>query len=495
MPLSFIKSPRVVELALFFVGAALGLCFIQSVAAWGYVVAAAAIFTGLRAVCASTASRRRAARIAGWAARIAIGAFHALLVFLVLTWGSRLAWTTAWWMRALVALLGLAVLATWRRGEGRVRMPIALPLGVWIAACLWGWLREESFARCDDFLRARSQPAVELVATTTPEIASCTAGQVVRIGRYPRTTWESLDSRRYLVTMGAGNLSPTPDLPAGAFDGLICEVQADGSAPVRCVGEPRGKAHGIAEADALGQIFITAWGLPGPDGRRGSAVFRLPRDRPLEILEEHRFQGNLGHVLYQPTRGALLLSTDECDRILVVSASDFHPLPSWSLDACPSEIGYDPRRDEGYWCGGPTGIAATFHGDPFTVRVLARDGLSLGRIGFSWGCDWDPATGKIYTAIPNLGLLAVVDSVTGRIERSHFVGFALRSVAYDAARRRAYITDFLGGDVLAVDVDSGAEIARWFAGRFVREVQLTRDRRALLVTSNLGVLRIRLDPS
>jgi hypothetical protein len=69
----------------------------------------------------------------------------------------------------------------------------------------------------------------------------------------------------------------------------------------------------------------------------------------------------------------------------------------------------------------------------------------------------------------------------------------MRSVAYDRARRRVYFTDFLRGNVVALDEPSGGIVGRWFVGRFSRWVQLTHDGRALLATSNLGIIRISLD--
>jgi DNA-binding beta-propeller fold protein YncE len=95
--------------------------------------------------------------------------------------------------------------------------------------------------------------------------------------------------------------------------------------------------------------------------------------------------------------------------------------------------------------------------------------------------------------VANLGLLATIDYDTGRVERTQFVGFGLRSVAFDKLRRRIYVADFLGGNVLSIDVDSGAEVGRWFVGHYIRELQVSRDHSRLLTTSNLGIVRINLD--
>jgi hypothetical protein len=65
-------------------------------------------------------------------------------------------------------------------------------------------------------------------------------------------------------------------------------------------------------------------------------------------------------------------------------------------------------------------------------------------------------------------------------------------VAFDAARRRLYVANFLRGDVVSFDVDSGRRVQEWFVGRFSRWVALSRDRNSLFATSNLGVVRIAL---
>ena len=66
----------------------------------------------------------------------------------------------------------------------------------------------------------------------------------------------------------------------------------------------------------------------------------------------------------------------------------------------------------------------------------------------------------------------------------------MRSATLDRGRDLVYLTDFLGGHVVAVDVRTGAERARWFVGRYVREAHLARDGRSLFVSSNLGVVQV-----
>jgi hypothetical protein len=107
-----------------------------------------------------------------------------------------------------------------------------------------------------------------------------------------------------------------------------------------------------------------------------------------------------------------------------------------------------------------------------------------------WGCDFDPVRRVAWIAIANLGVIAVTDYDTGKVLDTWWAEPGLRSAAFDG--RRLYMSNFLRGDVIAYDVDNGREVGRWFVGRFARYVGLTRDRTALLATSNLGVVRIPL---
>ena len=95
--------------------------------------------------------------------------------------------------------------------------------------------------------------------------------------------------------------------------------------------------------------------------------------------------------------------------------------------------------------------------------------------------------------MPTLGLLARIAYDSGEVEDLSFVGFGMRSVAWDARRRRVYLTRFFRGEIVAVDADSGKEVGRWFVGRFPCQVRLARDGRSLLAGTTAGVVRIRLD--
>jgi hypothetical protein len=475
---------------LFFLGALPGLVFLQSVFPIGVCVAAAAAFTAVHLGGDLAGSPKPLRRAAGWTLRAVSFGGHLLFAYLVITWGVELAWTTPGWVRGLTAFAATLAVATLFRPLRSQRVPFILPAGIWIAASLDGWIREEGVLRCDDVAAIEAQTSVRVLTSPSRELAACAPGKSVSIGRYPRKLWETEDGR-LIVATGAGNRTGTESWRRGTFDGLICELAADGAGTPRCMGGLQGKAHGIADAPSLDAIYIAAWSVPTPSGGHGGALFRLPRTGPLEIVSVRRFEGSVADLYYSPRSGKLVLFADEGDAPIVTTPDEAEPTRAAGA-ACPSELRYDPETDRGIICGGTSGFASSFEGSPFMLRRLGDDALF--RLRLSWGCDWDRASGKVYVAVPNFGELVVIDEPSGAIERSVFVGFGLRSVAYDRGRHRVYLSDFLGGDVLAIAADSGREVARWFAGRFVREVRLSRRGDALFVTSNAGIVRIALDP-
>ena len=487
----------------------MGLCSIATAFSYSavgvlIVVIASGLATVMRLVGAEAWSPRRTASSSllgkqggsgrrGWRALALLAwlgnvGFHCFLAYYVIVWVPRLAWTMPAWSKVLAILLIVGVLATFPRPSAAVRVPIALPVGLVILMCLLGWGRGEGLARCDDYLRVRGQPGVELLFPAIDQLANCRPGEVFPVHRFPRKIWESPDSRRYVVTT-----TPSAEVrneSADVYGELFCEVSADGTGRPHCVGGADGKAHEIQESEPLDQLLSCAWAERG--GRRASAIYRLSRGAPLTLLEEHRMDGVLAvNGFYQPKTDEYHVFTDQNEPILSVRASSFAALPGLPRANSPGAIVYDAERDEGVMCGGLDAFAA-FRLMPWSYRLLAREGNPLVYLWMSLGCDFDRLGRKVYTTVPSLGLLGVIDYDSGRVVRTHFVGFALRSVAFDAPRQRLYIADFLGGDVLAIDAASGAEIGRWFVGHYVRETLISRDGKKLLTTSNLGIGRIDL---
>jgi hypothetical protein len=220
-------------------------------------------------------------------------------------------------------------------------------------------------------------------------------------------------------------------------------------------------------------------------------------------LGEVRTDTGVAEGYYDPDADEIGLLDDECSGLTRFRASDLSPLPRLPAPFCPGEVHYDSIRHEGIICfaaavplarlvlGTGGFVSVAFHDNPFSYRLLGA--ADVWRYGAAvWGCDFDPAQRVAWSAIANLGVIAVTDYDTGRITQTWLAEPGLRSVAFDANRRRLYMSNFLRGDVIALDANSGRQIRRWFVGRFARYVALARDGNSLLATSNLGVVRIPL---
>jgi hypothetical protein len=277
------------------------------------------------------------------------------------------------------------------------------------------------------------------------------------------------------------------------LQGSVCEARLDGEGAPRCVGPPVGKSQGIIDLPDSGRILVIQWGIETPMGSRGAVVFELPRYEEISILDEHWFDELVAEGFYEPRNSTLYMFSDRMNGMHRALLPNFERAPTIPFNlATPGELRYDPESGEGVACG--HGIGAAIRGAPLAARPFANGNASLlEKLSMSWGCDWDETSRKVYSTIPNFGLVDRIDYDTGRVEKRWFVGLGMRSVAYDRARRRVYFTDFLRGNVVALDEPSGGIVGRWFVGRFSRWVQLTHDGRALLATSNLGIIRISLD--
>ena len=477
------RWPHPVTALTFFVGSALAFCFLSTSIGWWAVAVAGALCTGVLGATALASSETRLRRVIGRAAWVVLALLYALWVYLALTFGVLLAWAVEPWTWALAGAAAIAAAATLRRPRHRLRVSLILPLGVWIAAALAAWGGEESWLRCDDYLALRAP--VQLVVPSHPDLASCRAGEIRPAGRFPRTIWQDPDGARVVFTSQGVAVD-------GGIDGAVCEATlGDGGAP-HCVGRPEGKSQGLFDVPDQQRLIVMQWGVITPNGRPGAVALEVSRNPGLTLLGEQWFDQFLAEGFYEPRNTTLYLFSDKMDGIHRFVLPGFAPAPTIPITYfTPGEVHYDSTSGEGVACG--SRFATAIRGEPFSARNLADGHSLIQNLSLSWGCDWDEVARQVYVAVPNLGLLVKVDYDTGEVEQRWFVGFGTRSVAYDAVRRRVYLTDFLRGDVIAFDERSGRVVDRWFIGRYARWVRLTRDGRALLATSNLGIVRIALD--
>lgn len=476
--------PHPLTTCLFAVGAALALTFVPK-PAW-IIGALALLMTAIWIASQQRHASSQPHRAIGWLCTAIVATFHLLWVYAATSFGVLLAWTPDRLSLIVVIALACGWLLTAQRPLSRVKIPMVVPLGAWIALILSGWLREENLLRCDDFLAL--QAPVELILPSHPELSSCRPGEVRPAGRFPRTIWQGPDDRIIFTTQG------TPI--AGGIDGSVCQADLGSSARPQCVGRPSSKSQGIIDLEAEQRLLVLQWGILTPDGRSGSVAMEIPREGDLTVLAEHWFPEMFGDGFYSPQLSTLSLFSDrntETGYLFPVHWPDLARQPAIPMPIImPAEIHVDSERGEGIVCGTPMGAAIVPGQLPLRGFGTSAAG-PIERVSLSWGCDWDPASRKAFIAVPNFGLLDRVDFDSGAVEKRWFIGPGARSVAYDARRRRIYLTDFLRGYVVAFDERSETVVNRWFVGRFSRWVRLTRDGAALLATSNLGIVRIPLD--
>lgn len=493
------ENPRAAPLLLYAVGAAAGFAWIFSVDDL-FIVPTVAVGT-LAHAAAGLRGGGRGRRVLAAAGRVVDLAYHLHYAYLAVTLGLMLHWVVPTWVAAFLVLLGAAWLA-WRLAGRRPFVPLALPAGLWILACLAGWQVQDGVVRCDDFLRLRQEGAPELVLPSHPALAACRAGDEVRVPRYPRNVWEFPDGRRLLFTTQRG-LRPSTwfrKTPSPGLDGSVCEVALDGAGGARCLGE--GKAQGIVASDRHRRVYVAEWAL-GRSGKEG-AVMAFPFDGPLQVVDRVALPRSSGELFYDPRADRLGVFFDDLQgQMMVLDAGDLQA-PQGDVEAAflPGDIPYDPSTGEGMLCFAPNlispiegraAVAVAFRGFPFVARPLvSSDRYPWAWIALVWGCELDAAGRKAYIGLANLGLLLTVDYDTGGILEADFLGFGLRRTVLDASRRRLYIADFLRGDVITWDLARGVEVDRRFAGRFLRGMRLSRDGGTLWLASSLGVLRMPL---
>lgn len=482
-------APAIATGALYAAGVFGGFAFLQSPLSWTAPVVAALAVTGLFVV-AGRGSAGRAWRIARAASRAVLLLVHGCLAYETACLLSVLGWTWPGWVVAPWAALVVAWVATSRSAWRGPRVPLVLVLGLASATSLWGWVREESHVRCDDYLAAVSDPAVRIVVPTRPDLASCAPGDVRPIGRYPRKVADAGDRAVFTTQAGAGS-----DPSADTMPGAVCEARLPGGVP-SCAFE--GKAHAIREGPD-GRILVAFMRYGEGSGRPGALV-ALPSGGGLEPAQLVEVDQS-GELFVDLRLDRVGLFGDRQDRFTLVEVSSFTVISEEVGRWNPGETRYDPARHEGVLCGSapPRTLLRESGFLARAFRLAPREGHPLGegawaKFALSWGCDVDFERRRVFASVANLGLVVEMDLDTGRVTRSRFLGIGLRSVLLDASRDRLYVADFLRGTVHELDAGTLAVLRTWFAGRYVRDVVFARDGRGLLVTSNLGVARILTRP-
>lgn len=431
-----------------------------------------------------------------WISRLLHSVALGFIVYQALAFGSMLAWSVAAWIKLLVVLTAVgAAASSWRPVWG-LRVPVLLPLGIWISACIFGWFAEDDSLRCVDRQRVIEQDDVAVILPSTGAQERCEEGRRLRPKGYPRMVYETEEAGRYLVAVDVSQAEEPSD-PTSRFTGGLCEVQiGDGGGKlVHCALD--GLYH-LSYDRAADEIF----GI-GPAG-----VLKLSGRPPFRVLARGETDGRVPtFVVHLPDLApdTVTVFFDDLSPGLVYSSDrlERHGTTDWALN--PAQMRYDPARGEGVYCfasmplfpiNGLAYLALAFRGDPGDLRLLGSSAeIPWSWLAFSDGCDLDPSSRRAFSSIATLGVVAVMDYDLGSVLDAFWAGFGIRSIVLDPARQRLYTSNYFTGAVLELDAKSGQELRRWFVGRFVRHVSFSEDRSSLYATSTVGLVGIQLEGS
>ena len=442
-------------------------------------------------------------RIARWlGVAVSVGVFIGLLHFSTAIF-VMFEWSAPGWLRVLQGVAAVGTLGTLWLPQARARVPAMLLLGT--CGVLSAFVsREDGVVRCDDYLRASAQPGVEVLVPTVLDELSCRAGDVLDIGRYPRMAWEAPDGERFIVTTqeptfeerhgGGYGRAVTPRLT-----GPVCELHIDPRAAVQCFGS--GQGNDLTDAPEHGRVFAFERHRTDVSG----TMWAFTRDAPLRVVATRDFPTAAGGGYYDPGYDLLAVGSE-------LQGFDFLHPGDLTVASEPmrgevqgGEIHYDAGRHAGILChsigpfmpiDGHGYLSLAFTGLPFTLRRIGpTERYPWAWLTAVWGCDWDPQAGVVYAAIANFGFVVPIDYDTGLVLPGPypFIGPGARVVVFDKARRRLYISKWSSGDVLAVSIDSGVVLRRWFGGRWIHGLSMSRDQRSIFLTGNLGIVRIGVD--
>lgn len=430
-----------------------------------------------------------------WAGRALMLLVAGFMAYLAVALGSLLAWSFAPWVWATLALLAAASVATTVRPWLGLRIPLVLPVGGWIAACLLGWVQNEHGVRCNDIARLSAQPGVSLMVPSLAPGVACAPGAHVIPPGHPRKLYATRDTGRWLAS---ANLSQAPNVP-GAFTGGACVLMLDAEAsPPRTECAYPGMYH-LAYRPDRDEVFGVGFG----------GIIRSTATSPLRPLAAVPPDPSV-----PPPIAVQYFSTLDSNRIDVFyddfqtreqrRGDDLTVVERTRFLVGPEEVRFDPERREGVHCFASTPLltldgkgflALAWKDDPTRIRLLgSSDELPWAFLAFSDGCDFDPGRRRVYVGVATLGLIAVLDYDTGRLADLFWGGFGLRAMTLDTRRQRLYASSFLPGEVRELDAHTGTLMRRWFVGRFVRDVELAEEETALYTTSTMGVARIQLTP-
>ncbi|MEI8257090.1 MAG: hypothetical protein WCJ30_15560, partial [Deltaproteobacteria bacterium] len=237
-------AARIATWSLSAAGGAACLIWLQSIVSPVFVAVAGLAVGGLTALAARQAHPGRVWKWTGRGAFVLLVALHACWLYVSIAFGVLLFWTTHTVVRVVAVALLAATVLTLRRQWRGPRVPFSVVLGLCTVATLVGWHREDGLVRCDDYFGVIAQRGVSVLIPSTPDLASCRAGDEMLVGRYPRRFLEPSSGNGLVFTTqpGIGRYLGAVRRARDVLLGSVCFASpVDGWIP-RCVGE--GKAQG-----------------------------------------------------------------------------------------------------------------------------------------------------------------------------------------------------------------------------------------------------------
>lgn len=472
-----------------FVGMAAGFLGLYRIIGASGVIALALGGTALTAA-ARWRPMRPVGRTLRWIAWAALAPVFGFFAYEVVAFGSMLWWAIpAWgWMLVIALALASACPPTLRRRlTWLMRVPAVAPLGTFVALCLYGWTVEAGTARCEDYRRVVSQHGVELALPSAADLPLCHLGERVRPAGHPRKLFPAGAGRFFSTVEYAG---PDGGDPASTFTGGVCEITLGmgRDAMPRCR-QDLPAAYGLLYRSQADSLLVS--GHTGVRELRASPPFAVQAAADI---------GEIVSFVHDRDRGRVLAFRDDMTGVDVLDDA-LRPLGKVALPIAPEEVRYDPARGEGLYCfastplfpiGGRGYLSLAIGRDPLDVRPIgSTDRVPWAWLAFSDGCDLDISARLAYVGVGTLGLAAVLDYDSGAVRRLDWVGFGVRPVFLDRDTQRLYAGNYLDGWVRELDATTGELRRRWFVGRFVRHIVPDPRGDALLVTSTLGIVRIR----
>jgi hypothetical protein len=417
------------------------------------------------------------------------------VLYEALSFGFMLGWTIPSWVLSLIVIVSFGWMASIRIRPQNPRIPLILPVSLWIGACLFGWATEKDTLRCEDYIRILKQPDV-LPSIPSVELPNqCQIGTRFQPVGYPRMIYPTNEINRYLVTVNFQPTHASPKQEQHIFNGGVCEVQLKENKLGRVTHCAYEKLWDL-RYDSTTNQFLGA----GPLG-----LIRSTGEVPFKILARNRTSRLPDLIGFFPSVDSTRITVffDDFQSAEVYDSTTLNWIESKELKINPVQVHYNPHTQEGMYCFGSAHLfpinnrgylGLAFKRDPLALRLLGDSNhVPWAWLAFSDGCDvnWEARTA--YISIATLGIVAVVDYDHGTVLDILWVGFGVRSTVLNPAKNRIYTANYLNGEVLEIETTSGTVLRKWFVGRFVRDLTHDRDHAILYVTSTVGIVSIILD--